>query len=141
MSAWLCNEEHMYEMAHYYVANCQTYVAKKLDVEEVVTVLWDANIDSLMCRYGDDTEEASLSRKVLSHYRPIVKNIHHMAKLVDCFDYQSCESNVWKESKAKEMCDAILSNLLTANQDYEDAPWGFEPSEYKAIILDKVEAS
>ena len=134
MSAWLCNESHLYEMAHYYVENCQKYVQaiNKMDVEKVVTILWEANLDSLNYRYDDDIEENKISREKLSHYRPIVTNIFHMAKLVGCYEYQSCENEKrWDVSKAKQICKDITDGLLTNSDDYESAPWGFDYDEYK----------
>lgn len=136
MSAWLCNEEHIYEIAFHYVRNCQQYVQPQntKSVPQVVKILWKANNDSLAARYGDDV----VSMNVLNDYKPMVNNIFHMAKLVDCYEYQSCEFDEWEESDAKKICTAVTESLLSNNPEYEAAPWGFHPDEYKKF-LDKRE--
>jgi hypothetical protein len=138
MSAWLCNEEHIYEIAFHYVRNCQQYTQSqnKLSVPQAVKILWKANNDSLASRYGDDVTPMNL----LPDYKPMVNNIFHMAKLVDCYMYQSCEFDEWEDSKAYKICESVKDSLLRNSPEYEAAPWGFHPDEYKSI-LDKKAAS
>lgn len=135
MSAWLCEEEHIYEMAHYFVAKCQQYTSReeKLTIVQVAIELWAANNRSLNARYG----AGHVTMKVLSHYHPIVKNPFHMAKLVDCFSYQSCEYDGWEKSRAYKMCESMHYNLLSHNADYEAAPWGFYRDAYERKFCSK----
>ena len=44
-------------------------------------------------------------------------------KIVDCYDYQSCEHPSWEASAAKALADR-LSALLPEDDDYRKAPWG-----------------
>lgn len=137
MSAWLCNEEHIYELAHFYVKNCQRYKQDKKTVRQVARILWDANNESLAARYGDDYTPMKPN---MADYVPVVKNPFHMAKLADCLDYQSCEFDGWEKSKAFAILKEVRDGLLNSHPDYESAPWGFEPEEYKAKFARPVPA-
>lgn len=134
MSAWLCNEEHVYELAHFYFKNCQRYKQgnDKLSLRHIARRLWDANNESLAARYGDDYTPMKPN---MAQYVPMVTNHFHMAKLADCLDYQSCEFNGWEKSEAFKILESIRVNLLSTHRDYEAAPWGFEPEEYKAKYM------
>lgn len=44
-------------------------------------------------------------------------------KLIDCYEYQSCEHDGWRDSEAKRFCEALRSALIGALPGYEDAPW------------------
>ena len=140
MSAWLCNEDHIYEMAHYYVNHT---AVTTMSVDDVATVLYDMNVDSLACRYDDDPDD--MPRVKLSHYRPIVTNPLHMASFIGCYSYQSCECDTWEESHAYKMCQQMLESLNLPKDyhtlpEYSEAPWGFSVEEYQTV-LDKLAAS
>ena len=133
MSAWLCNEEHIYELAHYYV---NEVAATTMSVAKVAKLLYDANVSSLVCRYGDKASDMPM--EVLSHYHPIVTNPLHMASFVNCYAYQSCECNEWEDSTAYNMCQQMLESLNLPKDyhlldEYNAAPWGFEAAEYKKV--------
>jgi hypothetical protein len=44
-------------------------------------------------------------------------------KLIDCYEYQSCEHPGWKDSEAKRFCDAARRNLVSLLPGYDTAPW------------------
>lgn len=133
MSAWLCNEEHIYELAHYYVEHV---MATTMSVDKVAKILYNANVASLVCRYGDNADDMPM--EVLSHYRPIVTNPLHMASFVNCYAYQSCECSEWENSVAYTMTQRMLDELDLPKDyhtldEYNEAPWGFEAAEYKKV--------
>ncbi len=121
MSAFLCSDTHIFELAKYYVDNCQQFANKRLTFREAADVLYKANCESLGSRYGDEEFEEQVAPEL---YRPTITNIHVMAKQVDCFSYQACEFDGWEKSAAHEMCDSIKYNLLSHSPEYDDAPWG-----------------
>ncbi len=130
MSAWLCNEEHIYEIAHHYVAHV---VATTMSVDKVAKILYDANVESLVSRYDDNKEDMPM--EVLSHYRPIVIDTMHMAKLVGCFEYQACEYAGWEDSEAHAICMRIMESFnlpedYRKTKEYAVAPWDFNRAEY-----------
>lgn len=120
MSAWLCSDKHIFELAKYYVEKCQTYSSNKMSFKEAAEELYNENCNSLLARYGDEYPAI----KVPMNYVPTVKNIFALAKQVHCYEYQSCEHDGWEDSKAYAMCQAIKEGLLRNHPDYEDAPWG-----------------
>jgi len=133
MSAWLCSDEHILEMASYYVEHCQKYSGDETTLKQAAEILYNENLESLAARYGDDYPPI----KVPSAYEPIVENIFHMAKMVGCYEYQSCEHEGWKTSEAKEMCATILYFLLNNHPDYDAGPWGFSRKAYIKQFMNK----
>ena len=122
MSAWLCSDKHIFELAKYYVENCQFYSYEKMSFREAAKELYNENCNSLLARYGDEYPPI----KVPANYVPTIDNIFVMAKQVNCYEYQSCEHDGWEDSKAHAMCRAIKESLLTKNDEYENAPWGID---------------
>lgn len=45
-------------------------------------------------------------------------------KLIRCFEYQSCETDDWKESQAFAYCEALTVRMIHQLPGYDDAPWG-----------------
>lgn len=135
MSAWLCNEEHIYEMAHYYV---NEVAMASLSVEQIAKILYKENVASLVARYGDDEEDMPM--RTLPAYQPIVTDKYHMASLVGCFEYQACETNTWEDSPSFRICQKIIASLnlpkdYHTSPEYREAPWGFDLDEYKAKYI------
>ena len=44
-------------------------------------------------------------------------------KLVQCYEYQSCEHDGWDESAAKRFCLAFKDQLIRCLPGYDTAPW------------------
>jgi hypothetical protein len=121
MSAWLCSDTHIFELAKYYVDKCQSYSSSKLSFKEAAEILYGENCKSLAYRYGD--EDFEVIRPPMD-YVPSIRNIFALAKQVDCYSYQACEHPEWEESRAFKMCESIKYHLLSEHPDYEAAPWG-----------------
>lgn len=128
MSAWLCSDKHIFELAKYYVEKCQTYSSSKLSFKEAAELLYAENVKSLEYRYSEGTaaELVWYKMKAPINYVPTIDNIFVLAKQVDCYHYQSCEHPEWEDSKAYRMCLSIKEGLLSNHPDYEDAPWGID---------------
>jgi len=120
MSAWLCSDKHIFELAKYYVEKCQQYTSSKLTFKEAALILYNENCNSLAARYGDDYTPI----KIPVNYVPTIDNIFVLAKQVDCYSYQACEHDEWEASRAKKICETISSYLLSNHPDYDAAPWG-----------------
>ena len=121
MSAWLCSDKHIFELAKYYVVHCQDYSNDKMSFKDAAEELYKENVRSLNYRYGDDDFE-DLNPPV--DYVPTIRNIFALAKQVNCYEYQACEHPAWEDSKARAMCVDIKEALLRKHPDYEEAPWG-----------------
>ena len=54
-----------------------------------------------------------------------------MIKIVQNFEYQACETEAWYTSKAKAICDGIVSlavdKLMTKDKTgHDNLPWGYD---------------
>lgn len=47
-------------------------------------------------------------------------------KLIQCYEYQSCEHDGWKDSYAKRFCEQLTSSLIGCLPGYDAAPWGID---------------
>jgi len=98
-------------------------------------VLYKENIRSVGERYPDDTRDTLPG--------PIVKPLHivvsgedesnaslrlppvSILKMLDCLDYQSCETNDWTETLAYRLVHHIRSAAISDLPGYEAAPWDY----------------
>jgi hypothetical protein len=48
-------------------------------------------------------------------------------KLIDCYEYQSCEHPGWHSSSARSFCEALRKRLIGALPGYPDAPYEWPP--------------
>ena len=100
-------------------------------------VLYQENIRSVRARYPEDKWDdlpgpcakpihivASGMERALAAYRRTPVQI---LKMCDCLEYQSCETDDYRESIACELLEAIRRAAIRALAGYEDAPWDYEP--------------
>ena len=93
--------------------------------------LMGANAMGQKDRYGDDSEIAGCAdykwqpRKRLS--------LVEMVKTIQCYEYQACEWDGWKDSQAKQICDRCLSALLHSLPGYDAVPWGVGDAEAPVV--------
>ena len=123
MSAFLVNAEHIAEIVKFaqnnkldHAYNCATQTPIDTDPKQLVALLAQANIDSLVARYGEDpkdfdgfiedcladlqysTDGASIVLgSQVGHCQLSAGDIYNM---VTCWDYQSCEVDNWTETDA-----------------------------------------
>lgn len=97
--------------------------------DAVCQMLLDENIRSVGERY-EDCEVTDLPGRIdgdyllpfrfkLSYGLPIVQ----VFKLINCYRYQSCESDDWEQTEAFAFCDALESRLIRRLPGYEAAKW------------------
>jgi hypothetical protein len=126
MSAWLCSQTHINELAAYYVDKCQRYVNVRKSFKEVAELLFNENVRSLSARYSDYEEMVWYKFAAPIAYKRTIHNPFIMAKQVSCYCYQSCETDDFYETEAYKICEAIKDTLLSSHPDYENAPWGID---------------
>tara|TARA_R100000329_G_C7513432_1_gene180881 strand:+ start:165 stop:593 length:429 start_codon:yes stop_codon:yes gene_type:complete len=111
MSAFLVTPEHISEIVKYakkkefrYAYNCFTKEQIDCDPKNIVKLLAQANIDSLIARYGDNPKDyADFVNKCLDSFLTAGKadlgsgDIYNMLL---CWNYQSCEVDNWYETDA-----------------------------------------
>ena len=106
--------------------------------EDVATyyanVLWDENIRSVMTRYADSYQDGQelpgpidrpkqlkVTRRNLMNRR--VKDPVHLLKMCDCLEYQSCETEDYRQTTAFGLLDAIRGAAISRLPGYDQAPW------------------
>ena len=53
-------------------------------------------------------------------------------KQISCYEYQSCETDDWKDTEAYAFCQSLRHATIDRLPGYEEAPWGWEewPKEF-----------
>jgi hypothetical protein len=126
MSAFVCSQNHIAAIASYAVAKkvwLGNASAKDSDFKSIYETLARANVVSVCHRYSDDKPENY--RDVLRS--PKLSSVQHSAlqivKLCDCLDYQSCETEDWRDSDACKLLSRIRDAAINALPGYDDVKW------------------
>ena len=116
MSAFLCSDSHISAVAdcivRYLPKNQVLHYTSGEDGEMSVAVakkLFDANIESLIARYGDEEEY----KKCVFKYRVVERkfNTPQMINMVRCLNYQSCEVDDWVSTDTYKLFEDLKVNL------------------------------
>ena len=145
MSAYSVSDNQLHVMVSYIVKNIpfngdtfyippsnSIYVGTTFDpainnIQSIWDYLRKANNDSLFARYAD--RHGDMGDKPV----PFVCALHlpeplQMIHIVHNFEYQACEYQDWYTSKAKAICDGIISlaidKLMAPHKD--KMSWGFD---------------
>lgn len=156
MSAYICNPEHFGILAAYAVLNdCVIHdwqssrTARITTAQEVAKGLARENIRSVKHRYPDgdlpgpclkpvDIEEAAAIYAAYFVVNPPRLQSIDVLKLCQSWDYQSSETDDWKDSLAWQQVDLIRSAAIRQLPGYDDADWSFDQPlpEVEALYLD-----
>ena len=151
MSAYICNPEHFGILAAYAVRNdCAIYEWKhsrkntldaKIDnAQRIAKGLARENIRSVAARYPEDVsgsrpgpclnddeiEEAAAIYAAHFVVNPQKPSPVQVLKLCQGWDYQSCETNDWKDTIAWQQVDWIRGAAIRSLPGYENADWSFD---------------
>lgn len=98
-------------------------LAKEMDPDVLGRVLWAENVASLIYRYRDDMSDYMF---VPEYKFSGVPNLTPgmIAKIMHCYEYQSCEHPTWEQSDAYKIITALAHELLKSLPGYNEAPWG-----------------
>lgn len=104
--------------------------------DEIGRTVWNENAVSVRTRYPDlysggeypgadaDFDASTPHEYTFSNVAPMHRpSAVEALKLIDCYEYQSCEHPGWRESAARRFCDALRGALITALPGYAEAPW------------------
>lgn len=148
MSAWVVSKAHIDALVngalqvggthgdryfYFYHANTRHEV-KPSNVSEIGQALVDECVRSVSdCYPNDDVSKGELPGPVDAYYNEPYRfdftralSDGEIAHAVACYEYQSCEHNEWKASKAHAFCEAMRYRLITRIPGYNEAPWGFD---------------
>jgi hypothetical protein len=143
MSAYLCDARHLSAIVNAaklvnYDARClvgylspessRTVYDLNTPQEALYSDLLQTNLDSLAARYPS-TAKISDWTSGEGEYRyqsaPKFSSVVAAIKGVQCYQYQACEHDGWKDSGAKRFTDHLISELIAKLPGYSEAAWGF----------------
>lgn len=125
MSAFLCSNKHISAVVNFgmkvsaYIPLDGSYATVTPEnAAKVARILFRANVDSLIARYGEYTPPRF-------RYLPKAEapTIAAGCKLVRSLAYQSCETEGWETSDANRILVRIIGVAVTRLWGYEEAPW------------------
>ena len=95
-------------------------------------ILWDENKRSIQARYPDTVDNPDDMPGpcdedflyVHDAYMWLQFSPVQVVKSVDCYQYQACEHEGWRDSEAKAFTDALRSCATQRVPGYEAADWG-----------------
>ena len=123
MSAFLVNANHIAEIVKFaennrfdHAYNCATQTPIDTDPKKLVALLAQANIDSLVARYGEDPKDFDgfieeclanlkwstdgVGQSLLTGVGVCQLDAGDIYNMVTCWDYQSCEVDNWTGTDA-----------------------------------------
>ncbi len=92
---------------------------------ELCKMLAEENAKSVNYRYqafkaGAVTEFPEFNEKVLREFSFMV-----LLKVIDCYEYQACEHEGWKDSEARKFCAKLYRMVIQSQNEWRDCDgWG-----------------
>ena len=158
MSAFICGPDHFKVLAIF--AASRSHGSLNVDPRYIKGLVGDHNSTTtdLATLYADTLYRENI-RSVRGRYPedkwddlpgPIVKPLHIVVdsrdqtlakyrpspvailKMCDCLEYQSCETEDYRQTVAFALLDSIRRAAIRRLVGYEDAPWDFYAEEAKA---------
>jgi hypothetical protein len=85
---------------------------------EIGQVLVNENYRSVNHRYHEQTAAFDFKLQDTDAYKPV-----DVLSLLDCYDYQSCETDDYYKTPAADVINAIRKAAIKALPGWEDGPW------------------
>lgn len=99
------------------------------DPDAMGQILMDACVKSVSYRYdtppGGELPGPNIQYWNKPYRHSLVGNLPvvQVLKLVNGYEYQSCEHPDWETSEAKRICDAVIQTLIRVLPGYDEAEW------------------
>ena len=140
MSAFLCSERLILNLAANSIPYTNIMQDSPAELESICrnnfAILWDANTRSLAARYGDTPElmphpsgkdiaalVANVKQSYTSRFGINTKDAAQLVKDANCFDYQSCEFDDYREHPAYAMVREIVWRQSSALAREHTVQW------------------
>lgn len=143
MSAFLCSDRHLSALVnaaasltgyrrlaiHRYLPVTATPEALALsgqdEREALFNALFEENLASIAFRYPDAPEVLRWRQTDAPRFSARDRVVCPVAvlKLIDCYEYQSCEHPTWATSNAALFCVHLRKALIAGLPGYEEADW------------------
>ena len=136
MSAWIVSKAHIRAMVSLGVSRGLIVKGSMLGsrMSELGQMLINENVASVRYRYPDSGDQlpGPNERYWLTPYRHDLVGPARVPtpveglKLINCYEYQSCEHPGWEDSDAHKWCQDLESALIHDLPGYDEAPWDWE---------------
>jgi hypothetical protein len=126
MSAFVCSKSHIAAIASFAVSKqvwTGTGSAKLADYKSIYKALAEANVRSVCHRYADDSADNYSDLLRVPKHSPVQYSPIQIVKLCDCLDYQSCETEDWRESPECKLLENIKQAAVCSIPGYDEAKW------------------
>ena len=138
MSAFCVNPEQISEIVKYaknkefrYAYNCFTKEQIDCDPKNMVKLMAQANIDSLVARYGDDPKDYSnYVDECLDSFSTLGRadlGSDDIYNMLACWNYQACEVDNWFETDAYWLHVYLKDACATKMAKDAEITWSFNP--------------
>lgn len=98
---------------------------RRPNLAEVGAELIRENVKSIQFRYPNDKTTTMPDPDTYAYVRPsVAHDVVVLLKAIDCYEYQSCEHDGWRESWALTFCSELRLFLIGELPGYDAAPWG-----------------
>lgn len=130
MSVFVCSKNHLSALAHY-AATKRVWTgagtAKPDDFKAIYKTLAAENVRSVCHRYEDDKPENYADVLSVRGLTPhVIRDAVQVIKLADCLDYQSRETDDWKETQAYRILQGIRTAATNSLPGYDEAKWAID---------------
>lgn len=130
MSAHLVSEKNIHALVNY--GSRREYGSipkywfgewKEINPQSAGQILWNENNRSVNFRYDEQEPDPVYT------FRPAPFQNYTAVQIIkacDCLDYQSCETDDWKNTEAYAILHMIRERAIHALPGYEEAAWGID---------------
>jgi hypothetical protein len=113
--------------SYYHHAEGRRCELTHLNRAEVCAMLAQENTRSLEARYTPAQAGASVGGFPRHPSKALNLSAVAILKALDCYEYQSCEHDGWRDSEAFAFCEALRGTLISKLPGYDGAEtWGIE---------------
>lgn len=131
MSAFIVSEKHLQTLINwamvqdvYFYFNGHRYEATHTEEAELLlTVLYRQNVRSVDERYSEKNTIESLKVKPMGAGKIGKVSPVQILKACDCYDYQACETDDYRQTFAADIINRIRSHAIGMLPGYDDAKW------------------
>lgn len=139
MSAFVCNNDHIKAVALYWAIGDKYSNGKRFDreeIQEIADTLFNENVRSVVHRYpdcGPDDLPGPIGNTVPiitieEMLNPAVNDPVWILKMAICLEYQSCETDDWRDTRAFKLLGEIKDIAISNLPGYDAAPWAYDAS-------------
>src|SRR5258706_4215454 len=115
MSAFVVSGKHLNVIINAYRDYDQYHFLKEGVEEEIIKILHKEDVKSIRYRYPNDKfcYRTPFFRKIAIAQTPV-----EIIKLCDCYNYQACETETYKESEAAKIIEQIRNSAIRQLNGY-----------------------